>query len=67
LGDGHNGPDIVENVMCVCPNHHVLLDYAAIPINPKKLIAVHGHTLSKIYIEYHNEIYERERATAMAE
>lgn len=27
LGAPHNGPDVRENILCVCPNHHVLLDY----------------------------------------
>lgn len=54
LGNKHNGPDIVENVMCVCPNHHVLLDYGAIPINQLDLQTVRGHVFSETYIEYHN-------------
>ena len=29
LGDPHNGPDIVENVLCLCPNHHVQFDLGA--------------------------------------
>ena len=26
LGNGHDGPDIIENFLCLCPNHHALLD-----------------------------------------
>lgn len=26
LGNGHDGPDIIENLLCLCPNHHALLD-----------------------------------------
>jgi len=26
LGDPHGGPDIVENVLCLCPNHHRAFD-----------------------------------------
>lgn len=26
LGSPHNGPDKIENMICVCPNDHVLLD-----------------------------------------
>jgi 5-methylcytosine-specific restriction enzyme A len=40
LGNEHNGPDVVENVICVCPNHHVLLDYGAIMIDKWQLRAV---------------------------
>lgn len=32
LGQPHNGPDVIENVLCLCPNHHVLLDQGAIAI-----------------------------------
>jgi putative restriction endonuclease len=33
LGKPHNGPDIVENVICLCPNHHSLLDLGGIYIS----------------------------------
>ena len=26
LGGGHEGPDLLENILCLCPNHHALLD-----------------------------------------
>jgi putative restriction endonuclease len=26
MGRPHNGPDSVSNVLCLCPNHHVLFD-----------------------------------------
>lgn len=29
LGSPHNGPDVIENVLCLCPNHHVLFDNGA--------------------------------------
>jgi 5-methylcytosine-specific restriction protein A len=54
LGIKHNGPDIVENIMCVCPNHHALLDYGAIPLNLKDLRISSGHIFNEQYIEYHN-------------
>jgi hypothetical protein len=28
------GPDVEENILCLCPNHHVLFDYGAITITP---------------------------------
>ena len=61
LGNKHSGPDIVENVMCVCPNHHVLLDYGAIPINQIDLRTVSGHVFSDIYVEYHNTAIYKNR------
>ncbi|MFN1186865.1 YDG/SRA domain-containing protein [[Kitasatospora] papulosa] len=33
LGSPHNGPDTTGNVLCLCPNCHVMLDAGAIVIN----------------------------------
>jgi hypothetical protein len=57
LGMPHNGPDIKSNIIVVCPNHHVMLDYGAINLN-KELLRLNNHVISNEYIEYHNsEIY----------
>ena len=32
LGSPHNGPDTVTNVLCLCPNHHVLFDLGTFAI-----------------------------------
>lgn len=32
LGEPHNGPDSLDNLLCLCPNHHVLFDRGAISI-----------------------------------
>lgn len=32
LGGGAEGPDIDSNVLCLCPNHHVMLDHGALYI-----------------------------------
>ncbi len=32
LGAPHNGPDSMDNLLCLCPNHHVLFDYGGIAI-----------------------------------
>ncbi|MER5862490.1 YDG/SRA domain-containing protein [Kitasatospora sp. NPDC002040] len=29
IGEPYNGPDVPENVLCLCPNCHVLFDYGA--------------------------------------
>jgi hypothetical protein len=50
LGAPHNGPDVYSNILCVCPNHHVLLDYGAIKLNAAELKGI-----GKEYIEYHNK------------
>jgi len=67
LGAKHNGPDTVENIMCVCPNHHALLDYGAIPIELKDLRFTSGHIFSEQYIEYHNtNVYRQVRGSIIA-
>ncbi|MFD6421337.1 YDG/SRA domain-containing protein [Streptomyces sp. NPDC060198] len=33
LGSPHDGPDVIGNVLCLCPNHHVLFDQGMLIIN----------------------------------
>jgi len=53
LGQPHNGADREENVMCVCPNCHVLLDYGARRINLQTL-KLKKHKIHQDYVNYHN-------------
>lgn len=53
LGEPHNGPDIIENMICVCPNCHVLLDYKVIFLRLKSILS--KHKIESKYIDYHNE------------
>ncbi|MBI3533338.1 MAG: HNH endonuclease [Burkholderiales bacterium] len=55
LGSPHNGPDVAENIVVLCPNHHVMLDYGAIPLEAKNLRSLQGHLIGSAYIAYHNE------------
>lgn len=69
LGKKHNGPDIMENMIVVCPNHHTMLDRGAIALNlTNKLIKhvnpanqINGkrlllrHVIAQKYVDYHNE------------
>ncbi|NQU31110.1 MAG: HNH endonuclease [Anaerolineae bacterium] len=41
LGGGHHGSDTPNNIMVVCPNHHVEFDYGAIAVSPSELTIVH--------------------------
>lgn len=60
LGNPHNGPDIKENMICVCPNHHVLLDFGAIFLERSMLKNNTDHSISDEYIDYHNtKIYKK--------
>lgn len=33
LGKPHDGPDVRNNVLCLCPNHHVMFDAGAIYVD----------------------------------
>jgi hypothetical protein len=71
LGLPHNGPDISQNIVIVCPNHHVEFDYGVIGIDPLTLRTIHldksnefhnisincknAHILGPVYLQYHLE------------
>lgn len=55
LGTPHNGPDVIENMLCVCPNCHVLLDYGAIQIVASELFLKESHIIKSEFIDYHNQ------------
>ena len=53
LGGEHKGPDVQDNILCLCPNHHALFDYFGIFLNPAKLRR-NKHHLRQEFVEYHN-------------
>ena len=63
LGIPHNGPDVESNILCLCPNHHVLLDDGAITLTDDlRVLGIVGeprlsvkHDLGKEYVGYHRE------------
>ncbi len=64
LGSPHDGPDVPANVLCLCPNHHVLFDSGAFTIGDDlKLIGekgglrtANGHRLATAHLKYHREV-----------
>jgi len=54
LGSPHNGPDHPGNIVCVCPNCHVKLDYGAIEIDQM----IFKNVLPE-FIQYHNEVIRK--------
>ena len=54
LGEPHNGPDVIDNLICVCPNCHVQLDYGVIAIDKDKINIAVDHIISDEYVAYHN-------------
>ena len=63
LGIPHNGPDEESNILCLCPNHHVLLDDGAIAFaDDFRVIGLGGesqlflkHDVRPEYVRYHRE------------
>ncbi len=63
LGKPHNGPDLASNVLCLCPNMHVLFDKGAIALaDDLTLLGMDGglevhpeHKIDVEYIRYHRE------------
>jgi hypothetical protein len=55
LGQPHNGPDEIGNIVCVCPNHHAELDYGLFELSRSMLAQVDGHVLGSQYVDYHNK------------
>lgn len=56
LGSPHDGDDNQNNLVCVCPNCHVMLDYAAIPIRLDMLKCV-KHGINQDNVDYHNALH----------
>jgi putative restriction endonuclease len=65
LGRPHNGPDVPENALCLCPNCHVLFDAGAVTLADD--LTVQGavgplrvtspHKIDSQYVRYHRERY----------
>lgn len=64
LGSPHNGPDTLDNILCLCPNHHVLFDNGGFTIDDDltlvgiegRLVASHDHPISRENLSYHRSI-----------
>ena len=56
LGSPHNGPDIAENILVLCPNHHVILDFGAKKLNLAELRMKPTHQVASEFVNYHNTV-----------
>jgi len=72
LGEPHNGPDLLENMLCLCPNHHDQFDALSFYIEPsnmeiiglegfqnKRLFCHPKHSIETNFLEYHKERYKK--------
>lgn len=71
LGSPHDGPDELQNLLCLCPNHHVLFDGLEIYIDVDGIVRqTHGdeslgrlrrhagHRIDEAYLRYHRTLCE---------
>ncbi|MFD9962615.1 YDG/SRA domain-containing protein [Amycolatopsis sp. NPDC058986] len=69
LGGLHRGPDSAANVLCLCPNCHVLFDYGALIVQENHAIVRNGkpdgttlhihpsHAIGEQYLAHHREAH----------
>jgi putative restriction endonuclease len=66
LGAPHNGPDSSDNIICLCPNHHVLFDHGGVGVGEDlSLLGEEGHLtvhpehqINEEHLRYHKEHYQ---------
>ena len=65
LGAPHHGPDEAANLLCLCPNHHVLFDYGRFLINDDlsliglvgSLRTARGHRPATAHLAYRRRMW----------
>ena len=68
LGRPDDGPDVEENMLCLCPNHHKLLDSGGVVVDGNwnvfhvvenkisgRLIRNNKHKLTQDYLQWHRQ------------
>jgi len=76
LGTPHHGPDELPNLLCLCPNHHVLFDGLEIYVDVDGVVRqTHGggsvgrlrqhgsHPVDEAHLDYHRTLCELSRIT----
>lgn len=66
LGAPHDGPDEITNILCLCPNHHVMLDRGTLTINDELVVQPLGsrlrqkkdHPVSIDHLRYQRKMWE---------
>lgn len=61
LGAPHHGPDVLANILCLCPNHHVLFDLGSFGVADDgtllglagQLRQHRGHLVAPEFLAYH--------------
>ncbi|MCA1579156.1 MAG: HNH endonuclease [Acidobacteria bacterium] len=64
LGLPHNGPDYSTNLLCLCPNHHVLFDLGGVSLTDDlklipggaSIVVRSSHTIDRELLRYHRDV-----------
>ncbi|WP_326561118.1 HNH endonuclease [Micromonospora sp. NBC_01796] len=73
LGSPHDGPDHTSNILCLCPNHHVLFDTFTIYVDKSWMVRLSkdgslvgplrrhaGHLIDPAHLAYHRVLCGRD-------
>jgi putative restriction endonuclease len=68
VGSPHDGPDLIENLLCLCPNHHLMFDKGVFFVNEDmsldgiggRLHLHNGHSILSEYFAYHRGLFKRD-------
>ncbi|MDJ0365461.1 YDG/SRA domain-containing protein [Hymenobacter sp. H14-R3] len=74
LGAPHHGPDVLANVLCLCPNHHVLFDLGSFGVAdngallglPGQLRRHPQHAVAPEFLAYHRAHFYEPQAGELA-
>ncbi len=75
LGSPHDGPDTLDNLLCLCPNHHVLFDNGGVAVNENlslvgeaegTLFTGPGYEPSAEHLRYHRRLRTRAGSSTIA-
>ncbi len=73
LGKPHSGPDTVDNILCLCANHHVLFDAGALWVTHDLMVVNHHgqklgplHTQDKHHVDLERLSYHRAKIAKRA-
>lgn len=75
LGRPHDGPDVLANVLCLCPTHHAMFDLYGVGVAedrsliglPGRLRTAKGHEVAAVHVRYRRGLFDgAQRAAADA-
>jgi putative restriction endonuclease len=56
LGRPHDGPDDLANLLCLCPNHHVLFDAGAIYVDEYMVVQAAGQPIGTLKVRPEHQL-----------